>query len=94
MSFAKAARTNSSDSVVMSDAFEQTASTVANRSACVGSSSVASLDRADIALATSGKAREMIPTVSRNLHERAEPYRNTRSKPIFACVLQLRVAFR
>ena len=73
MSCANAARTNSSPSIEVDEACATTASTVGKFNACVGSSSVESLARADMAWASSGSARCIIPIVSSSRHERAFP---------------------
>ena len=76
------------------DAVVEIASTVGKCNAWVGSSSVESLARDDMACASSGNARCTKPMVSRNLHERAFPYRRTLSKRTTDSFSQLSVAFR
>ena len=57
----------------VAEAWATTDSTVGKCNACVGSSSVESLARADIDSASSGSARCTIPMVSSSRHERAFP---------------------
>ena len=64
------------------------------RRACVGSSSVESADRAAMVAATSGNTREMMPTVSRNRHERALPNCRIRISAKVSSCRQLKVALR